>query len=213
MQLFDADSPFTMNYSTYDQNAGLFVAFSVYDISTGTAVFLTKVAASHLAFGVYAAEYVGTAGKTYLAIGAVYSDVGHTTLEPYRAPVCDTYQAKNVQLTSLSFAYGAYDENNSLFLRANIYDVTSGTPTLIGQTQLVNVSIGVYLGAYVGAVGHSYEIAVAVYTDGNYVDVDPDRSPACFGFNCILLSGLTLVLADATLEAQSLDATLEGNCA
>lgn len=202
-----------MNYATYDQNAGLYIAFSIYDISTGTAVYLTKVPATHLAFGTYTAQYTGEAEKTYLGIGAVYADSGYTILEQYRAPVCDTYQAKNVELTSLSFAYGAYDENNSLFLRANIYDVTTGTPVLVGTTDLENVSIGVYFGSFVGTVGYNYQIAVAVYTDGNYVDVDPNRSPACYSFDCILLSGLTLVLNDAILEAQSLDATLEGNCA
>lgn len=213
MQIFDADSPFTMNYATYDQNEGLYVAFSIYDITTGSAVYVTKVSAAHLAFGIYTAQYTGVASKTYLAIGAVYADVGHTVLAQYRAPICETYQAKDVELTTLAFSYGAYDENDSLFLRASIYDVTTGTPTLVGSSNLTNVYAGVYFGSYVGLVNHNYEIAVAVYTDGNYAEVDPNRSPACFGFECILLSGVTLILNDAILEAQSLDATLEGNCA
>ncbi len=211
MQIFEAGQKFTMNYATYDQNASLFVAFSIYDITSGTAVFVTKVAAAHLAFGVYSAQYIGLAAKTYLAIGAVYDDAGFTILAQMRSPVCDTYQAKDVALVNLFFSYGTYDENDSLFLQANLYDTTGASPVLVDVVRLTNVAIGCYFGVYVGAINKNYEADIAVYTDGNYSEVDPNRSPACESFNCVLLSGVTLVLNDAILEAQSTSAILEAD--
>ncbi len=211
MQIFEAGSKFSMNYATYDQNASLYVAFSIYDITSGTAVFVTKVPAATLAFGVYTAQYIGLAAKTYLAIGAVYTDGTYTILEQMRSPVCDTYQAKNVGITNLFFSYGTYDANDSLFLRANVYEVSGVAPVLVDTVVLENVALGVYVGLFVGDLTSNYEVDIAVYTDSNYAEVDPNRSPACESFNCILLSGVTLVLNDAILEAQSTSAILEAD--
>lgn len=211
MQIFEAGQVFTMNYVAYDQNASLNVAFSIYDVTSGTSAFVQTIAASPLAFGAYSAQYVGLAGKTYLAIGAVYDDPEFTMLSQFRAPVCDTYQAKDVSVTYLAFCYGAYDENNSLFPKANVYDVTTGTPDLVGQVILSSVATGVYFGSFLGTLTKNYEVDIAIYTDSNFVSVDQNRSPSCQSFNCILLSGVTLVLENAILEAQCLDATLEAN--
>lgn len=210
MQIFESGQFFTTNYVAYDQNPSLNIGFSIYDVTTGTPIFIQTIAGTYMAFGSYSAQYIGAASKTYLAIGAAYTDDTFMILEQYRPPTCETYQAKNAGINFLAFAYGAYDENDSLFVRANVYDVTTGTPALIGQVTLAHVAIGTYFGTYVGTLTKNYEIDIAVYTDANYAEVDPNRSASCQSFNCILLSGVTLVLENAILEAQCLNATLVG---
>lgn len=202
-----------MNYVAYDQNASLNVAFKIYDISTGTAVFITTIAANYMAFGAYSAQYVGASAKTYLAIGCAFTDETFTALEPFRPPTCDTYQAINGGVTYCAFAYGTYDENDSLFLRADVFNTTTGTPILSTTINLVDVFAGCYFGVFTGSYNNNYEIDIAVYTDNTYLVVDTNRAASCQSFNCFFISGLTLTLSNAILEAQSLDATLEGNCA
>lgn len=208
MNLFNADQRFTMSYAAYDQAEDLDVRFSVYDISTGTAVFIEDVQATFLALGTYEASYIPEAGKIYLVIGAAYTS---GTPTPYRSPTCETY--REVGSTMLATAYGTYDYNAGLFIQTSIYDASGVTPTFIQNTPMVLVALGVYLAMYIATADKAYNFISAVYTDGTYATVDTNWSPVSEDMDCVGDVTVVIELENAILEGQRVDAVLEGYCA
>lgn len=92
-----------------------------------------------------------------------------------------------------------------LFVRANIYDITSGSPILENTVNLSLINNGCYQGKYQFTAGKIYFIQKLVYTDGTYTTVDQTFAQDNDEAQCINLSGSinsiiasngTLILAD-----------------
>lgn len=205
-------TPFSFNYTAYDQNDSLLVSFSVYDLSGSNPALLGTVVGVYAGFGVYTGQFVGVPGKTYLVIGAVYMDNSYTIPDPDRSPGADCFQMVSGSVVLLAFNYAAYDQASDLNIRATVYDNTTGTPVSVGTVEMPFVAIGVYAAKFTGQLGKNYIIASVVYTDNTFATVDPNRAPGCDNFDCITL-GVTNVLASAVLIGQSTEAILEGSCA
>lgn len=193
MQLVQAGQPFSLNYVAYNQDAGLDVAFFVYDVTTGAAVFNSTIYASHAGLGAYSAIFTGVASKTYLIIGAVYTSGPFPVIDTAWAPVADTYQVASNPVTFLPFNYATYDQNTSLYIQGSVYDMSSGTPVLVDQVVMDHVFCGVYFGSFVGVSAKTYAIASAVY-DSSYTTPDPYRAAACENFDCISITGSSTIL-------------------
>jgi hypothetical protein len=100
MGIASAGSAYGFNYVAADQQTGLNVAASVYDTTTGTPVFLSQIPLTEVnptkSPGSYSGLFTPTAGKVYDIISMVYTDPGYTTLDPNRAPGCETIQAVSI---------------------------------------------------------------------------------------------------------------------
>jgi hypothetical protein len=77
------------------------------------------------------------------------------------------------------FNYATYDQNDSLFVKATIYDITTGTPVLLRTTNMLDVSNGCYSGSTIALSGKTVLIIALVYTDGTYSTIDTTRAPWC----------------------------------
>lgn len=174
---FRAATPFSFNYPTFDFATGLFVAAKIYDVSTGTPSFVSTVAMAEITHGFYSGNFSGVAGKTYLAIMAVYTDGTYTTLITSRAPNAECYKEVTAPVTFGVFNYGVFNQNPGLFIAGNVYDVSTGTPVLVTQAHAAHVFAGVYFGFFTGVANDSYEIPKFVYTDGTYTTTDPSYGP------------------------------------
>lgn len=74
--------------------------------------------------------------------------------------------------------YAAYDQEIALFIRAHVFNITSGLPVVVGTTDLVHEGFGAYSGRFVGGGnGDLYSVVSVVYTDGTYATPEPTRSP------------------------------------
>lgn len=211
MQLVNPSQAFSFNYTAYDQASNLFVAFSIYDVTTGTAVFLAKVLSTYSAFGSYMASYTSVASKSYLVIGVVYTDNTYSTADLTRAPTSNLYQALGGSgtLSYLCFAYSAFDQQSGLPVQAMVYNMTSGSPVSVGTAAMTYVAFGTYFGSYVGTSGNSYDVLGVVYTDGTFTVPDTSRAPSSDEFDCISLNAYYNYFTGApTLVGQSLNATL-----
>jgi hypothetical protein len=71
---------------------GTFAAMNIYDMTTGTPVFLKQVPMTHVFNGTYCGFYTFIADKTYLMNISVYTDDTYTTpdLSDY-PPASETY--------------------------------------------------------------------------------------------------------------------------
>lgn len=209
MQIISA-SPFSFNYTAYDQSGSLYVAFSIYDVTSGTPSFITKINAQYSAFGAYMAGYTGTIGKTYLVIGLVYTDNTYATVDVTRAPSADVFQFTNVQALYIGVAYAAFDLATGLSMQASVYDMSTGSPVFVQTASMAHVYAGVYFGSFTGTLNKTYQIAGVVYTDGSYSTVNFTYAPSCDEFDCITLNP-TYILNEyqvPTLIGQSLNAVL-----
>lgn len=210
MQIVASGQKFSFNYTAYDQNAGLFIAFTVYDVTTGTAVFLQKITSAYSNFGAYMADYTPSGLASYLVIGIVYTDNTYTTVDNTRSPSAQIFQVAQTSSIYFPFAYASYDLDTILNLRASIYRMTSGTPVLLGTASMVEVAFGVYFGSYTGVIGNTYQAISVVYTDNTFTTPDPDRAAGCDGFDSIHLVPNIVVSGTATLRGQTNQATLIG---
>lgn len=59
-----------------------------------------------------------------------------------------------------------------LFVRANIYDTSGGSPSLAGTVNLALIDNGTYYGKFTFTAGKTYLVQKLVYTDGTYTTVD-----------------------------------------
>lgn len=75
--------------------------------------------------------------------------------------------------------YAAYDQDATLFIRAHVFNITSGTPIVVGTVNLVHEGFGCYSNIFAGgADGDLYSICKIVYTDGTYATVETQRPPS-----------------------------------
>ncbi len=88
-------APYGFNYVAADKQSGLNVAASIYDITTGSPVFVVKVPMVEVLLGSYAGVFTPSNGKVYDIISLVYTDPGFTTPDPDRAPGTETVQTYN----------------------------------------------------------------------------------------------------------------------
>lgn len=85
-----AGKPYSWNYTAADQDAGLNVAASIFDITSGSPVFVDQVPMEHVLVGSYAGFFTPESGKIYNIISLVYTDVGLTIVDVTRAPAAET---------------------------------------------------------------------------------------------------------------------------
>lgn len=211
MQLVNPGQPFSFSYANYDQNPSLFVAFSIYDVTSSVVESVTTVIGVLTAYGTYVGTYNGLVGHTYAIIGVVYTDNTYVTADITRAPSCGVWQTFGVTSAFFPFLYGAYDQNAGLFVQAKVYDMTSGTPSLSSIIEEVYIDFGVYVGFFTGIYGHSYQSIQAVYTDGTYTTVDQNRAPDAEEFEAFSSNEVVVnQFYQATLSGQQNSAILNG---
>lgn len=174
MQTIQGSSPCTINYAAADQASSLFARASVYDVSTGTAVFVSTVNLTELIGGVYSGVFTPAAAKTYLVIIVIFTDGTYTTIDTGYGPSADCYKTLDAPSDYFAFNYGTYDQNPLLSIAGNIYD---GALAFIAQVPMLHVFAGVYLGTYSGLALETYDVVKLVYTDGTYAVIDTSRSP------------------------------------
>ena len=88
-----------------------------------------------------------------------------------------------------NFNYGAFDGQTGLFVGGIVYDVTTGTPNLVGDPiPMTDLGNGGYFGTFTPSAGYSYLIICAVFTDNTYVTVNPDRPCAAYNYDSFLTS-------------------------
>lgn len=75
------------------------------------------------------------------------------------------------------FNYPAASLDNSLFVRATIFDISDGLATEVDTVDLDFTAIGTYSGSYTAASGKTYLVVALVYTDGTYATVDDNYAP------------------------------------
>lgn len=72
-----------------------------------------------------------------------------------------------------------------LFVRANIYDLSGGSPALEDTVDLALIDNGVYQGKYQFTAGKPYLVQKLVYTDGTYTSVDQNFAQDNDDFQCV----------------------------
>lgn len=195
-------SPVSFNYATFDEVSGLYVAGSIYDISTGSPVFVSKVGMTNQASGIYVGSFTPVAGHFYLVICAVYTDAGFTTPDTTRAPGATNYDAPTTDTSLLNFNYGSFDQNAGLTINVTVYNLTTSTFTTMTMTY---VTLGVYFGQYQGSNGFSYLVT--------QIPTDTSLAPGCNSFQAAVLGGNSTIITNylnaATLVGQNLAAVLQ----
>lgn len=91
-----SNTPFAFNYTAYDMATGLFVRAAVYDLTTGTPVFVQNVVMAEAALGSYNGLFTGLPGRVYAIISAVYTDGTYAVLDTNRAPATETVQSLSI---------------------------------------------------------------------------------------------------------------------
>lgn len=219
MDLIPPSGVFCFNYTAFDQATGLSVQASIYDVSTGSPVFLTTVNLSAISTGAYTGNYMASQNKTYLVAIAVFTDGTYSTVDVNRPPVAYCFQTLVSFIMSWAINYGAYDMASNLNLRAAVYDMTTGSPVFVQNVAMVYVIFGIYFGVFSSGVEEkTYIIETLVYTDGTFSTVDTDYSAGVDNFTPLTLSITNLFSATlvgptlaATLQGQTLAATLIGD--
>lgn len=98
-----AGQPFAVSYTAIDQNSGLFIRASVFDVSAGyPGILVAQLPMVNVLLGSYGANYVGVQGKTYYIVAVVYLDSGFTTPDPDRSVV--DYEVQCVDFRSVGSA-------------------------------------------------------------------------------------------------------------
>lgn len=77
-------------YGAYDLDDSLSVAGSVYDVTTGTPVFVSKLPMNNVFGGVYFASFSGTIDHIYEVAKIVYIDGTYMTVDTGRSPGSET---------------------------------------------------------------------------------------------------------------------------
>ena len=95
-----------------------------------------------------------------------------------------------------SYNYTAFDQDDSLFVLARIWDVT-GAPVLVDSVEMENTEFGNYVGIFDPDADKTYSIVMVVFTDDTYTTPDDTRSPASITVQSIMFesgSDLSLIL-------------------
>lgn len=85
-----------------------------------------------------------------------------------------------------SYNYTSFDQDDSLFVLARIWDVT-GTPTLVDSVEMENTEFGNYFGTFIPLSNKTYSIVMVVFTDDTYTVVDDTRSPGSLTVQSVAL--------------------------
>lgn len=108
-----------------------------------------------------------------------------------------------------SYNYTAFDQDDSLFVLARIWDVT-GAPVLVDSVEMENTEFGNYVGVFDPDADKTYSIVMVVFTDDTYTTPDDTRSPASITVQSIMFeSGSDL---SAILEQLILITSLLSTC-
>ena len=216
MRIIKNGTRFSFSYTAFDQYASLFIAFSIYDVSTGVPIFVIKINGTLSAFGTYDATYLSNTSKTFLIIGLSYTDGSYSVIDTARGASSECIKVYDLNISLFAFEYGTYDQASGLFIQSSVYDLSSGSPVFVSSSPLVEVIGGVYFGSFTGIENKTYQIISTVYTDGTYLTVDYTQSPACESFDCVLLPLIIVienVMTEAVIVGQSTQATLtEAQC-
>lgn len=208
MVIVQSGQAFTFNYVAYDQSSTLFVAAKVYDVTSGTPVFISTVGMSHIHNGCYSGNYTAIIGKTYLIITAAFTDGSYTSPAAYRSASGECYQSAGSNILFWCFAYGAFDMETDLDIQTKIYDVTSGV-SLTATQVMAYVTLGVYFSSFSGTIGEVYEIISTVYTDNTFTSVNPNYSPSGDAFSTAELSApIPIYIQQAVITGPSVAAVL-----
>lgn len=104
-----------------------------------------------------------------------------------------------------------------LFIRATIWDITTGTPTVAAQVVLAQVpSQNLYQARYTFLANHQYVVQKLGYTDNTYGTVDQTVGPSSDDVQCLntqTSAALTLsVQSELDIEAQAFEMDIEIDC-
>jgi hypothetical protein len=212
VDLIESVSPFCFNYTDFGQDNSLFVRASIYDVTTGTAVFVSNVVMTATDPGMYSGAFTATSGKTYLIISMIYTDGTYATPDPNRSASARCFQVMGNEVLFWAFNYVTFNQLETLPIAFNLYDVSTGTPVFVEQVAMAHVALGVYLGTYTMTLLKTYQALMVVYTDNTYTAFDTLYAPGCESFQATFgtrqvifeLSGGTV------LKGQSLNAKLSG---
>lgn len=90
----------------------------------------------------------------------------------------------NIVPSTFLVNYGAYDQNNSLDVRFNVYDCSGDTPSFVNQISATNLGNGAYVASVTGSLGALLLVIGMVYSGGI---PDTSRAPGCDTY--LLISG------------------------
>lgn len=88
-----------------------------------------------------------------------------------------------------AFNYGTYDMASGLNVAASIFDISSGSPSLVSKVAMSEVLEGNYAGSFTPEDGKIYAVIVLVYTDPGFTTVDASRSPSIETIQSASISG------------------------
>lgn len=182
-------------YPTFDEATGLHVAGNLYDVSTGTPVFVSQIAMTDiLSDGVYVGQFMPSTNVSYLVVMLVYTDVGLTIVDTSRAPGAENYDAFVTDSTLLNFNYGAYDQASNLTVSATVRNLTD---SLSNSVSMAHVLGGIYFGRFQGSVNKTYAVVK--------VSTDTARPPGSDSFQSYTFTGGNTIINNfvlATLVGQ-----------
>lgn len=210
MDLIQPGTAFCFNYTAFDQDETLFVATRVYDITSGSAVFVTQVAMTEIQNGLYSGNFIGLDDKTYITISLVFTDGTYSSVNSNRPPAARCFQAVQEALVEWAFNYVNIDQEINLNIAATVFDLSSGSSVFVEQIALQYIVAGVYFGVFEGEVGKTYEINSLVYTDDTLSTVDTDYAPGTDSFSSFLMRVVQNNFVAATLTGQNVEAVLLG---
>lgn len=202
---FESSIPIAFNYVDINQNNDLFVAASIYNVSTGTPVFVSKVPMDLLQNGYYCGDYEALFSENYLVISLVYTDGTYDTIDTNYAPSAECFKETNAIQTFGFFNYGVYSQDETLFVAGNIYDCSSGMGVFVSQEPMDHVLAGVYFGSFTGTLNRVYQVAKFVYQADTFITVDSNYAAGSDTFQLFTpLTGEEIVLFEsAQLVGQS----------
>ncbi len=211
MNIFNPDLPISFKYPSPDQDDGLFVRASIYDVTSGTPVFNSTVDMVDIEFGYYFGNFTGDSAHAYLIICLCYTDGTYATVDTDHAPESDVYKASNASPVFSGFDYAAFDLDSGLFVAADIVSVETGSAIIVARIHFTYVMGGVYFGSFTGSVGGVCHVIKLVFTDGTYTTPDTDYAPGSASFQLTSFSSLSLSeIADAVWDADLADHTTSG---
>ncbi len=210
MKFVNDGFPFSFDYTNPLQNAGLKVAAKIYDVSSGSAVFVTTVAMTVNEFGSYSGNYTGQKDKTYLVACLVFTALDYATPDTQYAPLTYFYHIIGSSFTWIYWDYTAFDQADSLDIRSKIFNCSTGSPVLETQIVPTYVDYGVYFGRFAGALGGTYQVLSPVYQDGTYTDVDLTRAPVGESFQCVQFLSVNNTMGVAVLRGTGNSGKLRG---
>lgn len=166
-----------LSYTAFDFSNALSVAAKIYDMSSGSPVLVQTSGLANLANGSYWFSFTPNSAKNYLANIAVYTDGTFTSLDSGYSP-SDLPFGTGASVLS----YTSYIAQSGLFIRAAIYDTTTGSAVFVQNLVLSLMVNGTYYGLFTVTAAHQYIASVAVYTDGTYTSINPLYTPTDLEF-------------------------------